>query len=466
MSLKIDNLNYGVSKKDEVKQNNKNIKSDLSVSSFKNSLDESLSLQGENQLNSKHKIEEKVFDETLYDTLNEDDKQLLQVILSILNVLGSEKIDTQSNFFEFNDNFTIGDLKEVKDIEFDNTKQLYSDSLNKMNVFENVSKPEFNEIEKIQISSFDNESIQNVLIEMGFDLKKINSKDISNGEIIQKVMDNVDGFKNLVRNEFDKIGENNSDVKFLDEINFEGFLLNDKELIRNIENEISIKLNTKLNNEVSVNKTDDSDYKVLHNFKSISDMVRIDDKSNSDEHILKEISGEAQINKNIENYFVNAFRNNTEENVNVKFNKILDTSNHQNIVKEFIENIEYMASNNKNQMVVKLNPDHLGRMDVKYEVVKDNVRLMIRVENKDAFKVMESTITDIRNMIKETHNINLENIQVDLQEFSFNANDGGGNNKRNNENVDFKNLKSPTIEIDNEGNDNDDRNNLRDGILV
>lgn len=466
MSLKIDNLNYGVSKKDEVKQNNKNIKSDLSVSSFKNSLDESLSLQGENQLNSKHKIEEKVFDETLYDTLNEDDKQLLQVILSILNVLGSEEIDTQSNFFEFNDNFTIRDLKEVKDIEFDNTKQLYSDSLNKMNVFENVSKPEFNEIEKIQISSFDNESIQNVLIEMGFDLKKINSKDISNGEIIQKVMDNVDGFKNLVRNEFDKIGENNSDVKFLDEINFEGFLLNDKELIRNIENEISIKLNTKLNNEVSVNKTDDSDYKVLHNFKSISDMVRIDDKSNSDEHILKEISGEAQINKNIENYFVNAFRNNTEENVNVKFNKILDASNHQNIVKEFIENIEYMASNNKNQMVVKLNPDHLGRMDVKYEVVKDNVRLMIRVENKDAFKVMESTITDIRNMIKETHNINLENIQVDLQEFSFNANDGGGNNKRNNENVDFKNLKSPTIKIDNEGNDNDDRNNLRDGILV
>lgn len=473
MNLKIDNLNYGVSKKDEVKQNNKNIKSDSNMSSFKNSFDESLSLQGENQSNSKQKIEEEISGETLYDTLNDDDKQLLQVILSILNVLGSEEVDTQSNFFDFNDNFTIGDLGEGREIELYNTKQVYSDSLNKMNVFEDALKSEFKETEKIQISNLNNESIQNILSEMGFDLKKINSKDISNGEIIQKVMNNIDDFKNLVRNEFNKMGKNNSDIKFLDEINFDGFLLNDKELIRNIENEINIKLKIKSNNELQINKSDNSNYEVIQNFKnstnfkSISDIGKIDNRSKSDELILKEISGDGdmQINRNIENYFINAFRNEAEKNINVSFNKILDSSNSQKFVKEFIENIKYMVSNNKSQMIVKLNPDHLGRMDIKYEVVKDNVRLMIRVENKDAIKFMESAVVDIRNMIKETHKINLENIEVNLQEFSFNTNDGGNNNQ-NNENSNLKTPKSPTIKIDNEGTDNDDRNNLRDGILV
>lgn len=473
MNLKIDNLNYGVSKKDEVKQNNKNIKSDSNMSSFKNSFDESLSLQGENQSNSKQKIEEEISGETLYDTLNDDDKQLLQVILSILNVLGSEEVDTQSNFFDFNDNFTIGDLGEGREIELYNTKQVYSDSLNKMNVFEDALKSEFKETEKIQISNLNNESIQNILSEMGFDLKKINSKDISNGEIIQKVMNNIDDFKNLIRNEFNKMGKNNSDIKFLDEINFDGFLLNDKELIRNIENEINIKLKIKSNNELQINKSDNSNYEVIQNFKnstnfkSISDIGKIDNRSKSDELILKEISGDGdmQINRNIENYFINAFRNEAEKNINVSFNKILDSSNSQKFVKEFIENIKYMVSNNKSQMIVKLNPDHLGRMDIKYEVVKDNVRLMIRVENKDAIKFMESAVVDIRNMIKETHKINLENIEVNLQEFSFNTNDGGNNNQ-NNENSNLKTPKSPTIKIDNEGTDNDDRNNLRDGILV
>ncbi|EIA21842.1 Putative flagellar hook-length control protein [Candidatus Arthromitus sp. SFB-2] len=148
----------------------------------------------------------------------------------------------------------------------------------------------------------------------------------------------------------------------------------------------------------------------------------------------------------------------------MSLNKVLDSSNHQKFVKEFIENIEYMSSNNKNQMIVKLNPDHLGRMDIKYEVVKDNIRLMIKVENQDAVKFMETTILDIRNMIKEVHNINLENIQVDLQEFGFNPNDGRGNKDSDNSNSSTS--KTPTIKIEDEGINNDDNRDLRKGILV
>ncbi len=56
--------------------------------------------------------------------------------------------------------------------------------------------------------------MKNILVEIGFDLNKIESKDISNQEIIQRIMGNIEGFKSLVKNEFDKIG------KIILEINF------------------------------------------------------------------------------------------------------------------------------------------------------------------------------------------------------------------------------------------------------
>ncbi len=280
-------------------------------------------------------------------------------------------------------------------------------------------------------------------------------------------MGNIEGFKSLVKNEFDKIGENNFGNQLLEEINFEGFLLEDKELVKNIENEINIKLNTKLNTEISIDYSRDSNNIIdrkFENASNLNEVRKIGDKINNDDAILKEISGDVQINKNIDNYFVNVFRNNSGEIQNLSLNKVLDSSNHQKFVKEFIENIEYMSSNNKNQMIVKLNPDHLGRMDIKYEVVKDNIRLMIKVENQDAVKFMETTILDIRNMIKEVHNINLENIQVDLQEFGFNPNDGRGNKDSDNSNSSTS--KTPTIKIEDEGINNDDNRDLRKGILV
>lgn len=504
--MKIDNLNCGVVKQNGIKQSNKNIKNDLDTSNFKDSFNESINFQDQDYQNIKQKIELKNDIETLYDSLDETDKQSLQVILSILNVLGSEEISAHGNFFEFNEGFAIGENEESNGVECDNTKFHNSNLINSKlisdmtrvevsdNRTENLTSTDFelSELNKSAIEFSDytlkNEKVQNkklsdidlnngrqdvmksILIEMGFDSNKIDAMDISNQEIIQKVMGNIEGFKSLVKNEFDKIGENNFGNQLLEEANFDGFLLEDKELIRNIENEINIKLNTKLNTEISIdyskdsNKIIDKKFESISHFKSVSEMGKIGDKINNDDAILKEISGDVQTNKNIDNYFVNVFRNNSEEIQNMNPNKILDSSNHQKFVKEFIENIEYMSSNNKNQMIVKLNPDHLGKMDIKYEVVKDSIRLMIKVENQDAIRLMETTISDIRNMIKEVHNINLENIQVDLQEFGFNSNDGRGNKESNNPNSSTS--KTSTIKIEDEGINNDDNRDLRKGILV
>ncbi len=490
--MKIDNLNCGVVKQNGVKQSNKNVKNDSEISNFKDSFNESINLQDQDSSNIKQKIEPKNHVETLYDSLDEADKQSLQVILSILNILGSEEIDVQRNFFEFNEDFVIGENEENNNVELDNTKlirdmsrvEVYSEKMKNSRLIDfehelsnsdlkfsdynfTAEKIQNKNLTDIDLDNSNQEVMKNILVEIGFDLNKIESKDISNQEIIQRIMGNIEGFKSLVKNEFDKIGENNFGNQLLEEINFEGFLLEDKELVKNIENEINIKLNTKLNTEISIDYSRDSNNIIdrkFENASNLNDVRKIGDKINNDDAILKEISGDVQINKNIDNYFVNVFRNNSGEIQNLSLNKVLDSSNHQKFVKEFIENIEYMSSNNKNQMIVKLNPDHLGRMDIKYEVVKDNIRLMIKVENQDAVKFMETTILDIRNMIKEVHNINLENIQVDLQEFGFNPNDGRGNKDSDNSNSSTS--KTPTIKIEDEGINNDDNRDLRKGILV
>ncbi len=100
----------------------------------------------------------------------------------------------------------------------------------------------------------------------------------------------------------------------MEEINFEGFLLEDKELVKNIENEINIKLNTKLNTEISIDYSRDSNNIIdrkFENASNLNEVRKIGDKINNDDAILKEISGDVQINKNIDNYFVNVFRNNS-----------------------------------------------------------------------------------------------------------------------------------------------------------
>ncbi|EIA21843.1 hypothetical protein SFB2_298G2 [Candidatus Arthromitus sp. SFB-2] len=169
----------------------------------------------------------------------------------------------------------------------------------------------------IDLDNSNQEVMKNILVEIGFDLNKIESKDISNQEIIQRIMGNIEGFKSLVKNEFDKIGENNFGNQLLEEINFEGFLLEDKELVKNIENEINIKLNTKLNTEISIDYSRDSNNIIdrkFENASNLNEVRKIGDKINNDDAILKEISGDVQINKNIDNYFVNVFRNNSGGN--------------------------------------------------------------------------------------------------------------------------------------------------------
>ena len=300
---------------------------------------------------------------------------------------------------------------------------------------------------------------------MGFDKNKIDFASIDNAELSQKILSNSEGFKSLIKNIISDFEKDDVDfVKNINQILDDGKFLNSDELLKNIKNEISQKINRAQNFEGTPTQSvevQSTEFKNLNSFSEIKN-------HNESDNILKEISGFNKENdKNFENYLVNNIRtHNLNANVEV-FHKTIDATVQTKFVKEFVESINYMATNNKTEMILKLNPEHLGKMDIKYEVIKDNVRLMIRVEKVEALKIIDSTITDIKNMIKENHQINLDNIQVDLQKFTFDSNGNGSNQNKNFDEDDNQSVQAFNLKLDDEDVPEDvKKRNLRSGILV
>lgn len=432
MNVKLNNLNASISKQDSVKQT-KNNDSEKKSSSFEESLNDSLNSVNKNK--DLNKNVSKINNENEFkineDSISDENLETLKSIVYLLNLVCNE------NVFNFNDNLEIN----------------FSSEEGKLNLFSE------NNIEENALSK--------ILYNFGVDQNKIDLKNISKGEVVQKILDNSEEFKMIIKNEISQFDEENFDeniLKFLDSENF----LTDKELLNNIKNEISTKINGIISEKVSKESVEHEKINVLNqveNLNTVDEFKKLN--SNSDikndttniENILKEISGEVELDKNIESYFVDTLRNSDLPKEVIE--KTIDSTDTTKFVKEFIESIKYMSTNNKSEMIVRINPEHLGKMDIKYEVVKDAVRLMIRVENAEALKLIDNTIVDIKHMIRENHQINLDNIHVDLQQFEFNSDN---QNSRQNEGQDNQKSKN-SIKIEDEEIIKDEKN-LRSGILV
>lgn len=437
MNVNLNNLNASISKQDSVKQT-KNNDSEKKSSSFEESLNDSLNSVNKNK--DLNKNVSKINNENEFkineDSISDENLETLESIVYLLNLVCNEKIDNNENVFNFNDNLEINFSEE-------GSLNLFSEN------------------------NIDENALSKILYNLGVDQNKIDLKNISKGEVVQNILDNSEGFKMIIKNEISQFDEENLDeniLKFLDSENF----LTDKELLSNIKNEISTKINRAISEKVSNENVEHEKINVLNqveNLNTVDEFKKLN--SNSDikndttniENILKEISGEVELDKNIESYFVDTLRNSDLPKEVIE--KTIDATDTTKFVKEFIESIKYMSTNNKSEMIVRINPEHLGKMDIKYEVVKDAVRLMIRVENTEALKLIDNTIVDIKHMIRENHQINLDNIHVDLQQFEFNSDN---HNSRQNEGQDNQKSKN-SIKIEDEEIIKDEKN-LRSGILV
>lgn len=434
MNVNLNNFNASISKQDSVKQT-KNNENEKKSSSFEESLNNSLNPVDKNR--DSNRSVSKITNNENESEVNEDGisdenlETLESSIIYLLNLVCNEKTDNKEKFFNFKDNLETNFSEEES-----------------LNLFSE--------------NNIDENALYRILYNLGVDQNRIDLKNISKSEVVQKILDNSEAFKMIIRNEisqFDERDINENILKFLDSEKF----LTDKELLNNIKNEISAKINRAVSEKVSnenVNVLNQvENLNTVDELKKLNSNSYIKNDTVNSENILKEISGEIELDKNIENYFVDTIRNSDLSKKIME--KTIDATDTSRFVKEFIENIKYMSTNNKHEMIVRINPDHLGKMDIKYEFVKDTVRLMIRVENAESLKLIENTIVDIKNMIRENHQINLDNIHVDLQQFEFNSDN---QNSRQNEGQDNHKSKN-SIKIEDDEIIKDEKN-LRSGILV
>ncbi len=436
-------------KQPEPKQSTKKSKDIGDNSKFENSLKESQE-NGDNTKITKEKTVVDSEENTKIDdeSLDEDVKKFLNNVEVILTLINNDSVKTLPNKGELNGDFA-----------------LLNDEASPVS-------------EEINITiQMDDQFFQNILSGMN-----IESQGKSVEEVVKNIINNSDAFTSLLKNELvNTLDENDPIVDAISQ--FEGInILDDGEMIENLRNEIKHRLNAEVKNNMNIDSN-----------QNVNDINGSNINSGIEHDTLK---GLESINNNNMNAF--SFKAKNEDNIDVMIDKIsntrveggealnaqpfnamlrMDTSNIGEIelptpvtspnriefVSDFIDALDYMQTNNKTQMVVKLNSDQLGKMDIKYEVVKDNIRLNIRVESREALRVLENTIPDIRSMIKETHNINLDNVHVNLEQYTPNY-DGQGENQRHNDNNEGQ-PKIPTIKIND--NDEDEGNeNLRRGILV
>lgn len=473
MNINVNNFKNSSSTQDISNKNktvvNENVKGD-----FKKSLEES-----------KNTLELNFCGKKIFDV---DDENLdkLKALVCLIDIVSNQILKEPNPNFDELQNLSIEGQEKLKEFspvinETQNlfVRNLFSENgflpqenliINKNAYVKNSYVPELNLDSNSEKILVDNDFMKKILGELGIDKNQIDFGSIDKVEFAQKILSNSDGFKFLIKNTISDFKKNDVDfVKNVNQILDGGKLLNSGELLQNIKNEISQKINRVENFESprvnqNVGQPETKNFVEIKNLNSISE---IKNHSKSD-NILEEISGLNKENdKNFENYLVNNVRTH-DLNIDVEvFHKAIDTTVQTKFVKEFVESIDYMKTNNKTEMILKLNPEHLGKMDIKYEVVKDNVRLMIRVEKVEALKILDSTITDIKNMIRENHQINLDNIQVDLKEFTFNSNGQGSSQNKNynenrNQNPQSFNLKLEDEEIPEEIK----KQNLRSGILV
>lgn len=453
MNINVNNFNAKSIKQDskQVKNNNDGEKM---VSKFEESLNDSLQTNkstSSTKSSSKRSVEER--DLQINSENSEDDLEKLKGMMYLLNMVSMNN-------------------KSPKILTLD---QNVFNVENNMNLMEGISSETNNSL--LFKMNMNEGALEQILSRIGFDQTSINSKNITIGDVIDKISTNPNNFKDLLQEGFKNINVSEELKNIFRSENLPK-TLNNEQLLENVRNELA----TKLNQESEINQDDfevsgdenllNSSVKDIENFNSVSkiknnasnenDMMSNENDQNSSKEtdILKEISGEGNLNRGIENYFADNLKVNNSSNI---IYRTIDAGDPVKFAKDFIENIEYMAKNNKTEMVVKLNPDQLGKMDIKYEFAKESVRLVIRAERPEALKLLDNTITDIKNMIKENHQVNLDNIHVDLQQFEFNSN---SQNQRREEVQQAHENKNNTMEIEDEDIIKEEKKDLRTGILV
>jgi len=70
-------------------------------------------------------------------------------------------------------------------------------------------------------------------------------------------------------------------------------------------------------------------------------------------------------------------------------------------VKELVGNIRLMFNTNQNEMIMRLNPEHLGKLEIKLKKDGDTMTASMKVENQEAKSLIESQIMQLKENLQE-----------------------------------------------------------------
>lgn len=84
-------------------------------------------------------------------------------------------------------------------------------------------------------------------------------------------------------------------------------------------------------------------------------------------------------------------------------------------MQQIVDKVKMMLSSNKSEMIVKLSPEHLGKLEVRLKKVSDGMTGILKVESQMAKEVLEPQLAQLQQTLEE-QGVKLDDISIFVQD--------------------------------------------------
>lgn len=323
-----------------------------------------------------------------------DPNKLLSILLSLIN-----------------GNFTNQDLSNIKDKIGEQIKSIINEEPTK---YANAS---------------DEAQLKNKLINGLFD--KVSGD--ANGSLVMNTKDSkIPTELTAAINGKLKVNEQNSKIQSLDmettTKNTDTKVTND-DILSKVQSELDAALKDCLR-DLKANKEEMNDLKVIPKnlsgkgteeiIKSVNDEDKTSDDSSllnsnsskGDDGFLKNLLSDGNDKISRVTNFMSQFNN-----MKVDSNAISDLEkvviNKNTVGTDMIKALKYMQTNNKTDLIVKINPKELGEVIIKITMDSGVMKASISAANKEAYNLLNSNLSDMTNKL-QNNDIKIQNLSLNL----------------------------------------------------
>ncbi len=124
-------------------------------------------------------------------------------------------------------------------------------------------------------------------------------------------------------------------------------------------------------------------------------------KKKSNEHINNSLKEKLNFKENL-NLLSNK-NNFTQKAINKSINQT-QTNNYKtmkSIKTQLQDSITYMSQNNRKQVVLKLTPEHLGKLEINISMIKKSTKVEIKVQKHETLELLNNNQTSLKNLFSE-----------------------------------------------------------------